>query len=225
MWSLLDELPKTHTPGTFGGLDYMSGGHSQLARLSAWLGSSGIRRPIFDQDQSQCFSVADNDEMRCHKEDWQTLDRAIEFLARHKDGGKPFFLYLSSDHGEMALEHQDWYKMSMYEGSVCVPLVLAGPGVQQGQRLSNLVSLIDLCRTFMEMAGLGMQNGLDGESLLPLATGHTMDSRAWAYACFMGCTLNSSAYMFRKDRWKYVVYAGTAPNCSTWKTVRRNYWI
>ena len=304
MWSLLDELPKTHAFRRFGKLDYLSGGHSQLARLSAWLGSSGIDKPVFDEDPSQCFTVADNDDVRCHEADWQKVDQAIEFLKQEKDRDKPFFLYVStglvhaafhtnnywlnkipedavdappmdqgdhpvrqyqlmakgwrygledatvnkvrriymamcaeadalvgavydamqdlgldedtyfvfsSDHGEMALEHQDWYKMTLYEGSVRVPLVIAGPGIQPGQRLSNLVSLIDICPTLIEMGGLSTRDGLEGESLLPLATGQATESRDWAYACFMGCTLNTSGYMLRKDRWKYVVYAGYAP--------------
>jgi len=304
MWSLLGELPRTHTLQTFGKLDYMSGGHTQLARLSAWLGPSGINRPIFDKDPSQSFTVADNDDMRCHEGDWGKVDQAIAFLKEQKESSKPFFLYVStglvhaafrtnrywlskipeddvdippmdegdhpvrqyqlmakawrygfedaivrqvrriymamcaeadamvgavydamralgldddtyfvfsSDHGEMALEHQDWYKMSMYEGSVRVPLVITGPGIGQEQCFPNLVSLIDLCPTFMEMGGIQERDDLDGESLLPLATGCTTKSRDSAYACFMGCTLNTSAYMLRKDRWKYVVYAGYAP--------------
>jgi arylsulfatase K len=314
MWSLLAELPRTHTVGTFGKLDYLSGGHSQLARLSAWLGPSGIDKPVFDADTSQCFTVADDEEVRCHERDWRRVDQAIEYLREHKDDERPFFLYVStglvhaafhtnnywlnkipedqvdipprdendhpvrqyqlmakawrygydddtvrqvrriymamcaeadamvgalydamqdlglggdtffvfsSDHGEMALEHQDWYKMTLYEGSVRVPLVMAGPGIRPRQRVRNLVSLIDLCPTFIEMGGLPdlavgpgatpVQGGLDGESLMPLATGRTADSRDWAYACFMGCTLNTSGYMLRKDRWKYVAYAGYAP--------------
>ncbi len=304
MWALLDELPATHTLGTFGKLDYLSGGHTQLARLSAWLGPSGINKPIFDNDQSQCFTVADNDDVRYHKNDWERVDQAIAFLKQQQDREKPFFLYVStglvhaafrtnnywlskipedavdippmdpgdhpvrqyqlmakawryghdeatvrqvrriymamcaeadamvgalhdamqdlglghdtyfvfsSDHGEMAMEHQDWYKMSMYEGAVRVPLVMAGPEIQQGQRVPNLVSLIDLCPTLLEMGGLAAQDGLDGESLMPLATGQTRQSRDSAYACFMGCTLNTSAFMLRKDRWKYVVYSGYGP--------------
>jgi len=304
MWSLLGELPKTHTLRTFGKMDYMSGGHSQLARLSAWLGSSGVRRPVFDKDPSQCFTIADDNDMRCHKKDWDLVDQAVAFLAEQTDSDKPFFLYLgsnlvhasfhtnnywlsripedavdippldsgdhparqyqqmakswwygfdestvrkvrriymamcaeadamigaiydamqqaqlnedtyfvlASDHGEMAMEHQDWYKMSMYEASVRVPLVMAGPGITPARRVANLVSLIDLCPTLMAMAGLPRRAGLDGESLLPLATGRTAGSRDWAYACFMGCTLNTSAYMLRKNRWKYIAYAGLAP--------------
>jgi arylsulfatase K len=118
-----------------------------------------------------------------------------------------YFIF-SSDHGELALEHQDWYKMSLYEGSVRVPLILTGPGIVAGQRCRNLTSLIDLCPTFMEMAGLNPRPGLDGESLLPLATGKTASSRNSAYACYMGTTLNTSGYMLRKGRWKYVAYVG-----------------
>ena len=131
------------------------------------------------------------------------------YEAMHELGlaGDTNFVF-ASDHGEMGMEHQDWYKMSMYEPSVRVPLVMAGPGIVPGRRVSNLVSLIDLCPTFLEMMDLTSPSDLDGESLLPLASGHTETSRDWAYACFTGCTLNTSAYMLRKDRWKYVAYAG-----------------
>ena len=118
------------------------------------------------------------------------------------------YFVFSSDHGELALEHQEWYKMSFYEGSVRVPLVMTGPDIPSGQRHVNLVSLIDLCPTFMEMAGLPVRDGLDGRSLLPVATGRTTGSRNTAYACFMGTTLNTSGYMLRRGKWKYVLYVG-----------------
>jgi arylsulfatase A-like enzyme len=91
-------------------------------------------------------------------------------------------------------------------------MVMAGPGIQPGQRRTNLVSLIDVCPTLIEMGGLAPHRaaleGLDGESLLPLATGQTGESRDWALACFMGCTFNTSGYMLRKGRFKYVAYVG-----------------
>lgn len=303
MWALLDQLPATHDLKTLGKLDYRSGGHTIQARLTAWLGSAGIDKPQYDEDRSQCFSIADDRNVRCHEGDWQKADEAIAFMEEKSrqpaDDGKPFFLTLStglvhaafhtnrywldripeqavdippmdstghpcrryarlakawrygyedatvrrlrriyfamcaevdaivgkvydamhrlgladntyfvfsSDHGELALEHQEWYKMSFYEGSVRVPLAIAGPGVVTGQRCRNLVSLIDLCPTFMQMCGLPPRQSLDGDSLLPLATGETATSRDSAYACFMGTTLNTSGYMLRKGRWKYVVY-------------------
>ena len=306
MWSLYNELQRTHELKRLGKLDCMSGGHTQLARLSAWLGPSGVWKPVFDKDTAQCYTVDETRDARCHEHDWRKIDQAIEFLKQQtrEDHAKPFFLYVStglvhasfrtnrywldripedkvdippmddsrhpvrqyqrmakgwrdgfdddtvrrvrriymamcaeadamvgavydamqelgldddtyfvfsSDHGEMAMEHQDWYKMTLYEGSVRVPMVLAGPDVQAGRRVTNPVSLVDLCPTLMEMAGLPEREGLDGESLMPLAKGDTLESRNTAYACFMGCTMNTSAYMLRTEQWKYVAYAGYPP--------------
>ncbi len=305
MWSLLGQLPATHTVRTLGKLDYRSGGHSLMNRVADWISSAGIDKPVFDEDLSQCFSVAEDTDVRCHKGDWELADQAIAFLEEQQRAGrttgKPFFLSIStglvhaafhtnrywlqkiaeedvdippmdgaehpcrlyqrmtkawrygfdddtvrrvrriylamcaeadaivgamydamlrlglaedtyfvftSDHGELALEHQEWYKMSFYEGSVRVPLAMTGPGIVAGQRCRNLVSLIDLCPTFMAMAGLTPRTTLDGESLLPLAYGQTGSSRDCAYACYMGISLNTSGYMLRRGRWKYVVYVG-----------------
>jgi arylsulfatase K len=116
-----------------------------------------------------------------------------------------YFIF-SSDHGELALEHQDWYKMSLYEGSVRIPLVIAGPGIEKGIEVDNIVSLIDLYPTFLDMAGLPPNSDLDGESILPLAQGKTKDSRDCAYACFTGSSINTTEYMLRKGPWKYIVY-------------------
>lgn len=305
MWSLLDQLPATHTLKTLGKLDYRSGGHTVMNRVADWLACSGIEKPVFDQDPSQCFTVADDESVRCHRGDWQLVDEAVAFLEKQSQretaGDKPFFLSIStglvhaafhtnrfwlekipedavdipdiapadhpclrdqrvakawrygfdeatvrqvrriyfamcaeadalvgavyaamhrlgltqntyvvvsSDHGELALEHQDWYKMSFYEGSMRVPLLMAGPGIEPGRRHRNLVSLIDLCPTFMEMTGLPPRTGLDGESLLPVVFGSTEESRDSAYACYMGITLNTTGYMLRTGRWKYIAYVG-----------------
>jgi hypothetical protein len=48
------------------------------------------------------------------------------------------------------------------------------------------------------MAGLPPREGLDGESLLPLATGQSGSAATRAYACYMGTTLNTSGYMLRQ---------------------------
>lgn len=303
MWSLLDELPNTHNLATFGKLDYRSGGHTIMARLSAWLGTSGVVKPVYDQDPSQSIQVFDSDEPRCHLGDWKKVDQAIEFLEEQQgtDDERPFFLYLSlglvhpkfhtnqywlnkipedavdippfddcdhpclqyqrhvkawrhgfeeetvrtarriylamcaeadamlgavrdamhrlgladdtyfvfsSDHGELAMEHQQYYKMSLYEGSVRVPMIMSGPEIPAGGATDNLVSVVDLHPTFREMGGIDVPHPADGESLLPLADGSTTTSRNQAYACFTGTTMNTSAFMLRQDRWKYIAYVG-----------------
>lgn len=117
-------------------------------------------------------------------------------------------LVFGSDHGELALEHQQYYKMSMYEGSARVPLIITGPDVPAGRRCENIVSNIDLCPTLCEMAGVDKPPVLDGESLMPLATGATDDSRNEAHAAYMGITVNTSSWMLRRGRYKYIAYVG-----------------
>ena len=62
--------------------------------------------------------------------------------------GNDTYVFFSSDHGEMAMEHRQFYKMSMYEASSHVPLVATGPGVPTMQ-VENVTSLVDMFPTFM----------------------------------------------------------------------------
>lgn len=115
---------------------------------------------------------------------------------------------VSGDHGELALEHQQYYKMSHFEGSARVPLVFAGPGIQAGQRIETPVSLIDIAPTMCELAGLEERDCFDGESLLPLARGETTESRGWAFASYSGVTSNTMSWMLRKGDYKLLIYDG-----------------
>lgn len=114
----------------------------------------------------------------------------------------------SSDHGELAMEHQQYYKMSHFEGSARVPLILSGPGIKAGQRIETPVSLIDIAPTICELSGMEKRNYFDGESLLPLARGETQESRGWAFASYSGVTCNTMSWMLRKGDYKLLVYHG-----------------
>ncbi|KAM4709638.1 arylsulfatase K isoform 2-T2 [Discoglossus pictus] len=65
--------------------------------------------------------------------------------------GKTFLLF-TSDHGELAMEHRQFYKMSMYEGSSHVPLFIMGPKIKPMQQISNIVSLVDLYPTMLDLS-------------------------------------------------------------------------
>ncbi|XP_049563032.1 arylsulfatase K isoform X3 [Orcinus orca] len=57
----------------------------------------------------------------------------------------------TSDHGELAMEHRQFYKMSMYEASAHVPLLIMGPGIKTNLQVSNVVSLVDIYPTMLGM--------------------------------------------------------------------------
>lgn len=90
----------------------------------------------------------------------------------------------ASDHGEMLGDHQLLLKGPMlYEGAVRVPLLLrwpatipaGGEGAVTGgagrRSRPELVSLVDLCATFLDAAGEPDLPRSQGHSLLPLALG------------------------------------------------------
>ena len=71
-------------------------------------------------------------------------------LTLHKKGllQKTIVIY-TSDHGEMAMEHRQFYKMSMYEASTHVPFLMMGPGIKANLQVPGVVSLVDIYPTML----------------------------------------------------------------------------
>lgn len=82
----------------------------------------------------------------------------------------------ASDHGEMLGDHGRFGKASHHEGSVHVPLVVAGPGVREGAESAALVELIDLAATFLDLAGLEVPSDFDAKSFCPILTSDAADA-------------------------------------------------
>uniref|UniRef100_A0AAY4BZG4 Arylsulfatase K n=1 Tax=Denticeps clupeoides TaxID=299321 RepID=A0AAY4BZG4_9TELE len=119
-------------------------------------------------------------------------------------------LLFTSDHGELAMEHRQFYKMSMFEGSAHIPLVIMGPGVKSGLQLGQLVSLVDIYPTVLELAGIPSPGDISGHSLIPLIceeSEHQKHRPDWVLSEYHGCNANVSIYMLRTSQWKYVTYA------------------
>ncbi|MEA3403942.1 MAG: sulfatase-like hydrolase/transferase [Armatimonadota bacterium] len=152
-----------------------------------------------------------------------TLDELVgQVLAALEDLGlrESTYVIFSSDHGEMAGEHNQILKRSMYEPSIHVPLIASGPDVCRGGQVDAPVSLIDIYPTLMDMARLsyddcahhpGYPERLDGESLMPQLTTDAPRQREWAFAQYNGDRCNTGAYMLRRGQWKYVKYIGYEP--------------
>ncbi|XP_003786033.1 arylsulfatase K [Otolemur garnettii] len=120
----------------------------------------------------------------------------------------------SSDHGELAMEHRQFYKMSMYEASAHVPLLMMGPGIRANLQVSDVVSLVDIYPTMLDIAGIPLPQNLSGYSLLPLASETFKNEHKfknvhppWILSEFHGCNVNASVYMLRSHQWKYIAYS------------------
>lgn len=94
----------------------------------------------------------------------------------HKLGlSKDTIIIFTSDHGELLYSHpRDFNTIdhrSLYNADLHVPLIVVGPGVPSGQRLSDLVSNYDIAPTIMSLEKLPPPTRTDGVSLKGLMEG------------------------------------------------------
>ncbi len=112
---------------------------------------------------------------------------------------------LVGDHGEMLGERGLWYKMSLFESSVRVPMIVHAPGRFSANRADAHVSLVDMLPTLLDLGGgsVGDFPGpIDGRSLLPLLEGGAGEGEVFAE--FLGEGAVAPLVMIRRGRWKYV---------------------
>lgn len=83
------------------------------------------------------------------------------------------FIY-SSDQGFYLGEHGWFDKRFMYDESYRTPLLVSWPGqIKPGSVNSDLVSNLDFAQTFLELAGAGNPDDMQGASLVPILKGTT----------------------------------------------------
>ena len=102
----------------------------------------------------------------------EKIGEIIDTLERTRQAENTVILFCS-DHGDMLGERGLWFKMSFFEGSARVPLMIAAPGWTP-KRIDTPVSTLDVTPTVAALAGLDitpLKPWTDGEDLAPLATG------------------------------------------------------
>jgi len=110
---------------------------------------------------------------------------------------------LTADHGEALFEHGFiGHNTQLYEESVRVPLMWRVPGIAP-RRVADVVELIDLAPTVLDLVGLGALpavKAMQGRSLLPLLVG----DRAVARPAFSRTLWNKPRYSVRDRESKYI---------------------
>jgi arylsulfatase A-like enzyme len=94
----------------------------------------------------------------------------------------------AGDNGLAIGQHGLMGKQNLYDHSVRVPLMFAGPGVPRGQQCDNLCYVIDIYPTLCDLAGLDTPASVDGRSLARVLRGEidtTRDVLHLAYQRFI----------------------------------------
>lgn len=132
----------------------------------------------------------------------EQVGRLLDALDRLQQRQNTIVIF-TSDHGYNLGEHGCWQKLSLFEDSVRVPLIISAPGLNatHGRRCSSIVELIDLYPTLLELVGQGDAAPpiLQGSSLVPLLQDPSaVDATATAYT-----VTQQSGHSLRTNRWRY----------------------
>ncbi|MGB0905211.1 MAG: choline-sulfatase, partial [Mangrovicoccus sp.] len=164
---------------------------------------------IFDANDWRSFTISDEDIRRSRRAYFANIsyldDKIGEILEalRGTDQEEDTIILFVSDHGDMLGERGLWFKMSFFEGSARVPLMISAPQMAPG-RVDLPVSNIDICPTLCDLAQVSLAEVMpwtNGESLVPLGQGGTRQSPvAMEYAAEASY---APMVALRQGKWKF----------------------
>jgi len=127
------------------------------------------------------------------------VGRLLEALSRHGLAENTIVVF-ASDNGLALGSHGLLGKQNLYDHSTRVPLIVAGPGIPQGNSAA-LVYLFDLAPTVLGLAGVEGPAGMDGTDLAPLWKGEQDAVRTLLMTAYRG-----TQRAVQDGRWKLIHY-------------------
>jgi choline-sulfatase len=121
-------------------------------------------------------------------------------------------IIFSGDHGDMLGERGLWYKMSYFESSVRVPLLVNYPKLFEPHRVSQNVSTMDILPTLCDLVGVKPSPHLpmDGKSMLAHLKNEE-ESNDTVYAEYTGEGTVRPMMMIRRGPWKFITCPADEP--------------
>lgn len=129
------------------------------------------------------------------------------YLKRSKRKG--CFIYMS-DHGDQIGEHNLVGKQSFYEGSIKIPLVIQGDGIEEGIECNDPTSIMDLAPSLCKLTDSPIPPHCDGLVIPALFQEEDYEKRQVIYSEFMDKHHDGSpsyGYMVKRNQWKYISYS------------------
>lgn len=115
------------------------------------------------------------------------------------------YIIFTADHGLGLGDHGFIGKQNLYEASVRVPLMIAGPGIKKNSTVDGFVYLQDVMATALDIADSPAVDSVSWRSFLPVAEGKPEKMRDDVINMYEGCQR-----MIRTDRYKMIMY----PTCN-----------
>jgi arylsulfatase A-like enzyme len=113
----------------------------------------------------------------------EQIGKIFAALDRHHLQEKTIIVF-TSDHGLALGRHGLMGKQNVYEHSLRVPFVMAGPGIPEGKSVDTPIYLQDVMPTLVELAG-GSVEGIEFRSVLPALGNAPESARKAIYAAYL----------------------------------------
>ncbi len=137
------------------------------------------------------------------------IGRLYEYLIEHEAFKNTLFVF-TSDHGEMLGDHNLFRKALPYDGSARIPLIVAPPGDWQcnrGSVVDSVTELRDVMPTILDACGVAVPDTVDGQSLMPLTRGETVQWREYLHGEHAYGQLSN--HWITDGKYKYVWFSWT----------------
>lgn len=109
----------------------------------------------------------------------QQIGRLFTYLQNHPYW-KNTIVVLMADHGESIGDHHLLdHGHTLYEEQIHIPLIILGPGIPAGKRVTSLVRSIDLLPFLLERIHLPLPSNIQGTSFAAYLNGASSDRRTY----------------------------------------------
>jgi arylsulfatase A-like enzyme len=124
----------------------------------------------------------------------------IETLKKNGLYDNTIIIY-TADNGLAIGSHGLLGKQSLYEDCTKVPLIIAGPGINEGKVKDALVYLYDLYPTLCSLSKIQAPAGIDGKNITPIINGKEEGVRTSLYTVY-----RNTVRAVRTKEWKLIRY-------------------
>jgi arylsulfatase A-like enzyme len=164
---------------------------------------------VRNRSQAKVYGYDKPENIRKHAKDYYSvvseMDSFLELVLKSlKENGvedNTYVIYMS-DNGWMLGDHGMTSKVLPFTASTRVPLVIAGPGIEQGVCDTPALNL-DLTATIYDLAQVEPTANLHGKSLLPMVKGED-PKRTIIHECLVGYGGNDPFLAAINGRWLYI---------------------
>jgi arylsulfatase A-like enzyme len=118
------------------------------------------------------------------------------------------------DHGYQLGEKGKWSKAgSLFEMGTRTPFIIAAPGMRgNGAPCYRIVESLDLYRTMVELTGLPLPEGVEGQSLVPLLNNPAAEWNKPAYSVWSEDSVTLHGVAVRTEQWRFAEYGPEGKN-------------